>query len=181
MAAGGRTFADEQRRVALSMAAAVVVTILTFVVALSLDRNAAALPFAGRLQTVLRADVFVVAWLAAAIGNVARLRFFSPDDIAGSGAGEGTQRVRRAVAILQNTAEQTILAVFAHVSLAATLTHITALSVALAGLFVIGRLAFWAGYARGAAGRAFGFALTFYSSVGAMLIAIVSITTGWPG
>jgi len=43
---------------------------------------------------------------------------------------------------------------------------------AAAILFFIGRVLFWRGYARGAPGRALGFALTFYPTV-AMLLLIV--------
>jgi uncharacterized membrane protein YecN with MAPEG domain len=40
----------------------------------------------------------------------------------------------------------------------------------LGGLFCGGRVLFWIGYRHGAVGRAFGFALTFYPSVGALLL-----------
>jgi hypothetical protein len=46
---------------------------------------------------------------------------------------------------------------------------------ALAGLFSVGRMLFWANYARGAAARAFGFALTFYASVAALLIVLLAL------
>ena len=41
-------------------------------------------------------------------------------------------------------------------------------------LFVIGRIAFFAGYARGAPARALGFALTFYPTVLLLLAALVT-------
>ena len=50
-----------------------------------------------------------------------------------------------------------------------------ALLITLAAMFGAGRLLFWWGYVRGAAARAFGFALTFYPSVGALGIAAVSL------
>src|ERR1035441_6700399 len=40
------------------------------------------------------------------------------------------------------------------------------------GLFCFGRLIFWIGFRRGPVGRAFGFALTFYPSVGALLLSV---------
>jgi hypothetical protein len=49
-----------------------------------------------------------VDWLAAAIANVARLRFFSPDDIGGSSHSPGSQHIKDAGTILQNTLEQTV-------------------------------------------------------------------------
>ena len=42
----------------------------------------------------------------------------------------------------------------------------------LVGLFCVGRASFWLGYRHGAAARAFGFALTFYPSVGACVAAV---------
>jgi hypothetical protein len=41
---------------------------------------------------------------------------------------------------------------------------------AAAVLFVIGRVLFWRGCARGAPARALGFALTFYPSIGMLLM-----------
>ena len=40
-------------------------------------------------------------------------------------------------------------------------------------LFLIGRITFFAGYARGAATRSFGFALTFYPSVMLLVLNLV--------
>ncbi|MGA2776038.1 MAG: hypothetical protein ABSF94_00665 [Steroidobacteraceae bacterium] len=40
----------------------------------------------------------------------------------------------------------------------------------LGGFFCIGRLWFWIGYQRGPAARAFGFAISFYPSVAALLV-----------
>lgn len=174
-------FRREQRRVAVSMALAVTITGVVLALAAFWEPEGPAQPVAERLQAALRADVFVVAWLAAAIGNVARLRFFSRDDIAGSGAGAGSQPVREAVAILQNTAEQVVLAVLTHLALAAILGRPTAMLVALAALFCAGRALFWAGYGRGAGGRALGFALTFYPSVAALGLAAVTLVLGRAG
>jgi hypothetical protein len=50
---------------------------------------------------------------------------------------------------------------------------------ALVCLFAAGRLLFWAGYRRGAKGRAFGFALTFYPSALALLASTIAALAGW--
>jgi len=176
---GDEAFRNEQRRVAAGMASAAAITAV--VLASSVfwapgeDRVA---PVAERLQTAMRADVFVVLWLAATIANVARLRFLSIEDIAGSGAGSGSRRVRDAVAILQNTAEQVVLAVLTHLGLAATMGEPTAMLVALAVLFSVGRALFWAGYGRGAGGRALGFALTFYPTIAALALSAAMLLLG---
>lgn len=164
-------FRQEQRGVAFRMVAALCVTIL--VSATCLYRGAAApTTLAERLIVTTRADVFVLCWLAAAIGNVARLRFFSADDVAGSGSGTATAEVGRANAILQNTLEQVVLAVPIHVALAVLVASSVPLIEALAALFATGRFLFWIGYARGAKSRAFGFALTFYPSLAGLIIVV---------
>lgn len=174
-------FKHEQRSVALAMAGAFVTTVLVLAVVAIFDRAAPAVPFETRLQMAIRADLFVICWLAAAIANVARLRFFSERDIAGSSAGSGTADVQQAGAILQNTLEQVGLAIFAHMIVAATFRHPNALIETLVCLFAIGRLLFWVGYRHGAKGRAFGFALTFYPSVGALLASAAAALLGLAG
>jgi hypothetical protein len=154
-------FKREQRGVALAMAAALAVTITSLGIVMTNSMPLSA-PFDVRLQSALRADLFVLLWLMAAIGNVARLRFFSQSDIAGSGVGSGTEPVRIANAILQNTLEQVFLAIGAHLIVTSIIPWSIPLVHTLVGLFVIGRLLFWLGYRHGAKGRAFGFALSFY-------------------
>ena len=129
-----------------------------------------AAPLLHRLRFALRLDLLVVVWLAVAIANVARLRFFSPHDIAGSSVGTASEPVRAAGAILQNTFEQVVLAVVTHLIVAASFARSDAIVVPLACLFAIGRLLFWAGYGRDAPDRAFGFALTFYPTALALLV-----------
>lgn len=164
-----RQFKQEQRRVASAMAAALVTAIVFLGVAAVVDRTAEPATFVSRLQFAIRADLLVVVWLAAAIANVARLRFFSERDIAGSSAETGSDEVRAAGSILQNTFEQAGLAIVTHLIVAATFSRSSNLIMALVCLFALGRLLFWVGYRRGAKGRAFGFALTFYPTLLALL------------
>lgn len=160
------------------MIGALVVAILALSAAAWVDRGETVPSLMDRLRFALRADLLVVGWLAAAIANVARLRFFSEQDIAGSSAAGGSDEVRDAGAILQNTLEQVVLALAAHLIVAATFSRPQALLVALASLFALGRLLFWVEYKRGAAGRAFGFALTFYPSVLGLLASAAAIAFG---
>lgn len=164
-------FLREQRGVRRGAA----VAMLIGAVALSLSFGFAGPPnpAAGageRVAFALRIDVVVVAWFAAAIANVARLRFGSPEDIGAETAQTVGPRVRIARAILGNTAEQAGLAVFAHLLVAVTLDAYAVVVPVLAGLFCVGRLLFWLGYAKGASARALGFGLTFYPSLAALLI-----------
>ncbi|QJU60720.1 MAPEG family protein [Sphingomonas sp. AP4-R1] len=155
------------------MAAALCLTLLAMAAALHWGA-AASRPLPDRLMIAAGADVFVLGWLAATIGNVARLRFFSAADIAGSGTTGGTVAVSRANALLQNTLEQVALAIPVHVALAMLIASSALLIIVLAALFAVGRLLFWIGYANGARSRAFGFALTFYPSVCGLVIAAVA-------
>jgi len=131
--------------------------------------------FAARLRFTLCADLFVFLWLLAAIANIARARFFSPADIDGSGLTRASADMASRVAILQNTLEQVVLAFGAHLGLAAATPHALIWIVPLVVLFGIGRAAFWIGYRYGAAGRAFGFATTFYPTVFAYGLALVAV------
>lgn len=106
------------------------------------------------------------AWLVIAVGRLARHRFFTPADIDGGGIGGNTARATLLQTLIQNTLEQTVLAVVAYGAwLALGPPDRAGLVVVSAGYFAIGRLLFFAGYARGAPARALGFALTFYPSV----------------
>jgi uncharacterized membrane protein YecN with MAPEG domain len=129
---------------------------------------------AERIALALRVDILVFAWLIAAIANVGTGRFFSRDDIQGAGFYPPSERLVIPVAILQNTLEQTVLAVGAHLILATMLMgqELILLPV-LALLFCVGRAAFWVGYRGGAGRRAFGFALTFYPTLLAYVLAII--------
>lgn len=166
-------FEREQRGVAirmvLALCAALLVTAACIYICVPASR-----PLSDRLVAVAMADLLVLFWLAATIGNVARLRFVSANDIAGSASTTSTADVSRANAILQNTLEQVVLAVPIHVTLAVLIKSSVPLVVALASFFAIGRFLFWIGYAKGARSRAFGFALTFYPSIIGLVVAAVA-------
>lgn len=147
--AASNNFQREQRDVAIRMMAALGVTILVIVVCMYLSVSASR-PLPDRLIAVARTALLVLFWLAATIGNVARLRFFSANDIAGSASTTGTADVSRANAVLQNTLEQVALAIPTHVALVMLVASSAPLIIALATLFAIGRFLFWVGYASGA-------------------------------
>ena len=121
---------------------------------------------ADRVAATLRWDAAILVCLVAAIGNLARHRFFTPADIDGSGLTAGTDRARVYQAILQNTLEQTVIAVLAHLVWTVSAPPGWAAAVPVAAvLFVIGRISFAVSYGGGAAARAIGFALTFYPTL----------------
>lgn len=136
------------------------------------DDNSAA----SAIVHALRWDLLLVLWLAANIAMLARHRFFTPADIDGGGLSDGTPIAKVLQSVLQNTLEQTFLAVSVHLMWAATMPArwLAAIPVA-AMLFFIGRALFWRGYAHGAPARALGFALTFYPTVAMLVVAVGNI------
>jgi hypothetical protein len=124
-----------------------------------------------RIRVALAAALGPLVCLAAAIGAVANRRFFSAADIDGAALTEPSAPIRIGRAILENTAEQTLLALPIYAGLALTgPAQALALPLLLSAAFVVGRGLFAAGYARGAAARSFGFALTFYPTIGGLLV-----------
>ena len=126
-----------------------------------------------RLAFALKADAFLALWLGVSIGLLARHRFFTPADIDGGGLSQGSETAKVLQATLQNTLEQTVLAVLVHLAWA-TLMPVSWMAAipAAAILFLSGRVLFIRGYRGGAPSRAVGFALTFYPSVLMLVIVI---------
>ncbi|MEQ8818154.1 MAG: MAPEG family protein [Thalassobaculum sp.] len=166
---------EAQRGVLRGMLAAVAVTVAAIGAAVLLQ-PAFLMPLPGfeqRLAATLHWDGLVLACLVLAIGLLARHRFFTPADIDGSGLTAGTDRAKVLQAVLQNTLEQAVIAVLAHLLwTAATPAGWFAAVPAAAMLFLVGRICFALGYRGGAPARAFGFALTFYPTV---LLTVVSV------
>jgi hypothetical protein len=127
-----------------------------------------------RLAWALQWSLLAILTLMVAIGRVANLRFYTPEDIDGAGLTDGTPQARLHRAILQNTLEQAVLAVAAYAIWAVVMPHSWLRSIAVAALlFVAGRLLFARGYTRGAPGRALGFGLTAYPTFG--MLATVAV------
>ncbi|MCP4951242.1 MAG: MAPEG family protein [Proteobacteria bacterium] len=88
--------------------------------------------------------ISVCIFLVFSIGRIARHRFFSPDDIDGAGLTTGTAKVKLLQAELQNTVEQTLLAIIVYFSWAILLPSTWILVIPLAGVsFAIGRILFF--------------------------------------
>jgi hypothetical protein len=110
-----------------------------------------------------------------AVARVGNHRFSTPEDIDGSGLTSGTQQIRVLRSVLQNTLEQTVLAVVAYLIWAVVMPRKWLWSIAIASLlFVAGRIFFSRGYTRGAPGRALGFGLTAYPTFG-MLVVLAAV------
>ena len=105
---------------------------------------------------------------------MARFRFFSPDEIDGSGLTKGSSDSLVLQSLLQNTLEQFVLALAVYAAWCFLMPVSTLSAVPLCSLlFAIRRILFFKGYKSGAASRAAGFALTFYSSALLFLCLIV--------
>ena len=129
--------------------------------------------FEGALKLTLQADLFVTLWVVFAVRQVARIRFRSPDDIAGPAFTRPSPRIAVAAAFLQNTLEQAVIAVAAHLALATLLTGAALAFIPTAVLlFAVGRLTFLIGYPKGAGARAFGMVVTTVPTIAAFTLAI---------
>ena len=116
---------------------------------------------AERLAFAARTSAVVLFCVVVAIGMVSTGRRRSPEDIGGAAAGPPSDRLAIRVAFLQNTLEQAVVAVGFYFAFA-TLASCAWLSVlpVSAAFFVIGRVLFLKGYAKGVEGRAWGMSLT---------------------
>ncbi len=154
------SFSANQRGVLVGMAAAVIWTAAVFALAPGWIT-----PSGTPLELAVKWLCLPALALLAMIGRMANMRFLDASLIDGQdgGAGSAADRAQR---VLRNTTEQCVLVALAWPALAIQLAPAQAgLFPALAVTFLIGRLAFTLGYAKGAAGRAFGFGLTFYPTV----------------
>ena len=127
-----------------------------------------------RLTYALKCEVFAALCLLAGVGAIANRRFFIPDAI-GGGPSPSIEIEQRYV---ENTLEQLVLAMVAHLVLVVVVPDDSIRAVAiLVILFVIGRATFWLGYHISGPARAFGFATTFYPTV-AVYVYVVSRIVG---
>lgn len=126
-----------------------------------------------RLRFVAPWLLLLIAPFGAMIGNLARHRFFTPEDIDGSGLTRGTDKANIYQAILQNTLEQLALALPLHLVYALWMPrHWLGVVPLCACFFLVGRVLFALGYRNGAPSRAVGFALTFYPSMAMLALAL---------
>jgi hypothetical protein len=116
---------------------------------------------ADRLAFAIQASVFVLFCVVVGIFLVADFRRRSRHDVGGSAAGPPSERLAIRIAFLQNTLEQAVAAVVLYLALATLLAgDLLVVIPVLAAFFVIGRVLFLRGYAKGAEGRALGMVMT---------------------
>ena len=132
-----------------------------------------------RLAFALKWDLPVFLWLAGCIDGVSQGRFWSSGDRKGSALGPPGPKLAVRAAVLQNSLEQTVLAIGAHLILSTVLRDVELVLIPLLVLlYLLGRATFAAGYARNPIARAFGMALTGAPLAFAYLLAAVLILAG---
>ena len=169
-------FDSEQRAIARSAIAALLVTVSVLVAAGALSLVEAD-AIEQRLSLLSFAITPLILALLRDIARLANHRFVEPLDRNAAAAPTGTAKADMLSAILRNTHEQVTIAALIYAMAAIALpANWTDAILCCAAVFLIGRLIFAAGYAKGAGGRAFGFGLTFYPSVAlALLTAVTTI------
>ena len=178
------TFDREQKSIILQSALAVLLCAAVLGVGYwwlppGLVGVATPMTLADRLAFALKWDLLIFLWLAGSLGAVSRKRFWTPADRHGSAYGKPSPAIAVRRANLQNTLEQTVLVVGAHLILATVLRAGGLVLIPLmVALFLIGRATFAVGYARSPIARAFGMALTGAPIVFAYVLAAVLILTG---
>lgn len=132
-----------------------------------------------QIAFALKADLLLFIWLAWSVRAVSRRRFLSPIDRKGAAFGPASAEIAIPKALLQNSLEQTVLALGAHLVLAAVLRGPELVVIPLlVALYLVGRVSFGLCYSRGAASRAFGMALTAAPSIASYIAAAGLILVG---
>lgn len=135
--------------------------------------------FGERMTFVLKLDLLLFLWLAGCARAVSSGRFGSPADIRGSAFSTPSPAIAIRAAVLQNSLEQIVLFFPATLILAALMQGFElVLAPFLVGLFLLGRVTFAIGYAKGASGRAFGMALTAAPIIVSYALALWFIASG---
>ena len=161
----------DQKQVLGGMLLAVVVTVIALLAVYFLSRSGVDHVRLSAPGASARAALSLVYCIA----DIAKKRFFHSDMIEGAAYDHVGSDVAVDKAVLQNTLEQTVLAIAAYNGLAAVAPGLApVLLPVLVTLFLVGRVLFIGGYRKGAGGRAFGFALTFYPTVVAFAIFLVA-------
>ncbi|MEH6452241.1 MAG: MAPEG family protein [Psychromonas sp.] len=162
------SLSKKQSGVLKGMAAAMLTSIIVILLAITFDPlNYSLISQSSERLTVLGISLILpTLFLIASIGRLAKFRFFSPEDIDGSGLTSATNEALILQSLLQNTLEQFVITFAVYTAWALLMPSAWLSVVPLCSvLFAMGRIAFFKGYSGGAPARAFGFALTFYSTV----------------
>lgn len=167
-----RVMTEEQKGVALGALSAAVASVIVLGVSYYfLSELLVQLSLSAR-----EASALIALALLFTIGHIGNKRYFHEDIIQGQAYDKPGNRLQIDKAVLQNTLEQTILAITVYGGLEAITPDLALLLLpGLVFLFLLGRLFFTICYAKGAHGRAFGFGLTFYPTVFAFVVFLIHL------
>ena len=167
---------QQQQGVLKGMMLALLVSILALSLAAFIIPPAigAALAWQRRLAVLQEAYLLILIPYAVGIIRLAKHRFFCIEDIDAAVGHSQSVKALALQSMLQNTLEQTVLAVLIYFVwvLLLPISNLGILYMA-ALLFFIGRVLFFLFYERGAVARSFGFALTFYPTMLLLLACLV--------
>ncbi len=158
------------------MATAMFVSLITISLAVVYDPfgYASIVDVSQRLVVLGLSLILPTFFLIASIGRLAKFRFFSPEDIDGSGLTQGSSQAGVLQSLLQNTLEQLVITALVYTAWCMLMPVAWLSAVPLCSVvFSLGRIGFFIGYHKGAPARAFGFALTFYSTVLLFVILVI--------
>ena len=120
-----------------------------------------------RLKVAMKSCLPLAIILAVSIGRLAKHRFFTPNDIDGSGLTQASAQAQILQSIIQNTLEQSLVAAITYLAWSVLMPGNLLSVVPLAAIaFGVGRILFIVGYGYGAPARALGFTLSFYVTNG---------------
>ncbi len=164
---------DEQRGVGFGMAFGCLAVTAIWIAAWFIPEQTASL---GARCWLLAASLLGPALsFAAGIIFIARHRFFHEGAINGQNPVQDLS-LARARAYLANTVEQALLAALVYPALAFGLSPNCIAALPLCSIaFVVGRVGFAIGVGRPARHRAFGFALTFYSTMSGLFVTVALV------
>lgn len=132
--------------------------------------------FEERLRFSIQWSLPILLCLLTAVAMVSTGRRRSAQDVAGSAAGAPSATIAIRVAFLQNTLEQTLLALGAFLVFSSIMEGSWLSLIPMsAAFFVLGRILFFRGYKHGAEGRALGMSLTMLPTT---LLYVVALG-GW--
>lgn len=128
------------------------------------------------LVFTLRADLFILLWVVAAVGIVSHSRRQSTHDSGAAAFGDSSASIKIKIAFLQNTLEQAFIAIGTQLVFSTLFTGpALSLTVVAVVLFAVGRLSFYRGYPQGAAARAFGMVTTVIPTIVILALCLVAL------
>jgi len=176
------SFQDKQKSVVIGMVVGAVATvgIIGYGVFYNPFQYSADITATSKIAVVFQSCILLALCLAISIGRLAKHRFFAEEDIDGAGLTMPSARAKMLQAVLQNTLEQVVLGALVYAAWASLMPGDMLSVIPMAAIaFIVGRYLFFGTYKDGPSARAIGFTLSFYVSVGMLLVIAGHELTEW--